>query len=78
MALWIAEVQLRKAAFVHRVSFGVNDEMAMAAEERMAPADLLDGTERPGMSVFAGPEEDDRNTERRMKNPAWAGIPGFD
>ena len=46
MALWIAEVQLRKSAFVHRVSFNDNEEMAMAAEERERPADLLDDQER--------------------------------
>ncbi len=72
MALWIAEVQVRKAAFVHRISFGDGDEMAMAAEERMAPADLLE--DREGMRVYV----EDANSERRQRSPAWAGLPGFD
>ena len=44
MALWIAEVQLRKAGFVHVIAFGDSDDQTMASEadERAIPGDLLD------------------------------------
>ena len=74
MALWIAEVQLRKSAFVHRVSFGDADEMAMAAEERDRPADLLDDQEER-MRVFDAAEASSSTGRRSM---AWHGLPGFD
>ena len=71
MALWIAEVQLRKSAFVHRISFGDNDEMAAAAEEREMRADLLD--DNPGrMRVFDGEEDKPDNTA------TWRGLPGME
>jgi len=71
MALWIAEVQLRKAGFVHVVAFGDDDGRTLAAEadERMAPGDLLDDPDavtpynrKPGQK-WSAPE-------------AWGGLLG--
>jgi phage terminase large subunit-like protein len=76
MALWIAEVQLRKSAFVHRISFGDGPEMAAAAEEREMGADHLD--DEPGrMRVFDGPEEGapDDGVDH---SPTWRGLPGME
>ncbi len=77
MALWIAEVQIRKSAFVHRVSFGEDDEMAMAAEERMTPAGLYDEDfNEKAMRVHT---EAEKGVDPSTGKPAafWAGLPGF-
>lgn len=74
MALWIAEVQLRKSAFVHRISFGDGGEMAMAAEEREMGADLLDDHgETARMRVFDGTDE-----EQVDNTATWRGLPGME
>ena len=56
MALWIAEVQLRKAGFTHVISFGDGEGQTLAAEadERMAPGDLLDDANVPEDEIGAG------------------------
>ena len=73
MALWIAEVQLRKSAFVHRVSFGDGPDMAMAAEERKAPADLLVGPDH--LRVYDGTEEAGEESDNL---DTWRGLPGME
>jgi hypothetical protein len=85
MALWIAEVQLRKSAFVHRISFGDGDEMAMAAEERKAPADLLEEyedmdrlrvyTDRPDEET---PKEQRERENKQLASRSWRGLPGYE
>jgi phage terminase large subunit-like protein len=76
MALWIAEVQLRKSAFVHRISFGDGPDMAAAAEERSMRGDLLD--DEPGrMQLFDGDEDpgDPKNVDH---TDTWRGLPGME
>lgn len=75
MALWIAEIQLRKSAFVHRISFTEGAEMAMEAEERLAPGDLLDGVDDPRrMRVFTD-DQTAEERERSIASIAWSGLP---
>jgi phage terminase large subunit-like protein len=85
MALWIAEVQLRKSAFVHRISFGDDNEMAMAAEERKAGADSLDEyDDREGLRVYTEapaeetPKEKRERETQQLASRSWRGLPGYE
>jgi len=70
MALWIAETVLRKSSFVHRVSFSDDSMFSAEADERLAPADLLDHEDPNSLSDNRG---------RASQAPeAWSGLPWFD
>ena len=70
---------------VHRVSFGDGNEMAMAAEERKAGPDLLDGDDDDrGLQVFTEAPAEETPKDRRARESAalasrsWRGLPGYD
>ena len=67
MALWIAEVVLRKAAFVHRLAIG-DEILEGEAEERTAGADLLDD------HLDAEPVRTREGLTDLDENPAWRGL----
>jgi len=80
MALWIAEMQLRKDTFVHSIAFGDDDSQTMSAEsdERMLQEDLLDD---PLLEDVRAAHRELNRPERRERDPGeheapevWAGL----
>ena len=63
MALWIAEMRLRKSAFVHSVSFGDDVHYEATAEEREIASDILSDGERA--------KQYDDGIEQQNKDTLW-------
>ena len=72
LAVWIAECQLRKEMFVHRISFADGSEMEMALDERAVGGDGAAEPER--LRVYADGEEETEPSNDHV----WQGLPGMD